>query len=59
MIPNDMTKLANLTMKYPDITDAGLGWSSGKQAAHQIYALLITLGIAIVSGALTGTSLRD
>lgn len=30
------------------------GWSAGKQAVHQLYALLITLGIAVLGGCVTG-----
>ena len=34
------------------------GWSAGKQAVHQLYALLITLAIAIVGGCMTGNIVK-
>ena len=34
------------------------GWSAGKQAVHQLYALLITLGIAIVGGCFVGNCIK-
>ena len=30
------------------------GWSASKQAVHQLYALVITLGVAVVGGCVTG-----
>ena len=34
------------------------GWSAGKQALHQLYALLITLGVAIVGGCAVGSTIK-
>jgi len=33
------------------------GWSAEKQALHQLYALLITLAIAVLGGCVTGQML--
>lgn len=37
---------------------AGLNRTAGQQAAYQLLALVITLGIAIVSGLITGLIMR-
>ena len=34
--------------------DSDTAWTAQEQALHQFYALLVTLGIAIVAGILTG-----
>ncbi|XP_052804715.1 ammonium transporter Rh type B-like isoform X1 [Mya arenaria] len=46
-----------LVQRYPDL-EPGKGWSSGKQGGYQMLALVITLGIAIVGGILTGLLLK-
>ncbi|KAG0724395.1 Ammonium transporter Rh type B-B [Chionoecetes opilio] len=38
--------------------EAGAGYSGAQQALHQLYALLITLAIAIIGGIATGLVLR-
>lgn len=51
------TEFIEFHKKFPDL-DPGHGWSSSKQGANQIFALLITLGIAIVSGLITGVLMK-
>lgn len=50
--PNSETKLAEMRDNYG--ISAGLNRTAGQQAAYQLLALVITLGIAIVSGLITG-----
>lgn len=40
------------------MTPPGLDRTAGQQAAYQLFALAITLGIAIVSGLMTGLMMR-
>ncbi|XP_061935703.1 ammonium transporter Rh type B isoform X2 [Apis cerana] len=54
--PNSETKLAEMRNNY-DIS-AGLNRTAGQQAAYQLLALIITLGIAIISGLITGLIMR-
>lgn len=54
--PNSETKLAEMRDNYG--ISAGLNRTAGQQAAYQLLALVITLGIAIVSGLITGLIMR-
>ncbi|CAK9833826.1 Ammonium transporter Rh type B-B [Anthophora retusa] len=54
--PSSETKLAEIRDNY-DIS-AGLNRTAGQQAAYQLLVLVITLGIAIVSGLVTGLVMR-
>lgn len=50
--PSAEAKLAEMRDNYG--ISPGLNRSAGQQAAYQLLTLLVTLGIAIVSGLLTG-----
>lgn len=43
--------------KFPHLED-GKGWSAIKQGGHQFAALMVTVGIAIFTGAITGLLLK-
>ncbi|XP_015594094.1 ammonium transporter Rh type A isoform X2 [Cephus cinctus] len=55
--PSSEAKLAEIRDDYNRIS-AGFDRTAGEQAAYQLLALLVTLGIAIVSGLITGLILR-
>lgn len=44
----------NIGVVFPARSPDAQGWSAAEQANHQLYTLLITLGISIVGGLLTG-----
>ncbi|XP_012274440.1 ammonium transporter Rh type A isoform X2 [Orussus abietinus] len=54
--PNSEVKLAEMRDNYG--ISAGLNRTAGQQAAYQLLALLVTLGLAVVSGLITGLILR-
>ncbi|XP_076171931.1 uncharacterized protein LOC143148961 isoform X2 [Ptiloglossa arizonensis] len=54
--PNSETKLAEMRDNY-DVSP-GLDRTAGQQASYQLLALAITVGIAIVSGLVTGLMMR-
>ena len=54
MEPGAVIQNTSIVSTTTDMVTPEPGWSSGKQATHQIYALFTTLGIAIVGGAITG-----
>ncbi|CAK9811249.1 Ammonium transporter Rh type B [Anthophora quadrimaculata] len=54
--PSSETKLAEMRDNYG--ISAGLNRTAGQQAAYQLLVLVITLGIAIVSGLVTGLMMR-
>jgi ammonium transporter Rh len=39
--------------------ETGKGWDAGEQAQHQLWALLVTLGISIASGIFVGTLVKS
>ncbi|KAL4218728.1 hypothetical protein ACF0H5_021316 [Mactra antiquata] len=59
MVPADnSTELMDVMKEYPMITEAGIGRSSTTQGGYQMLALVLTLVVSIVGGALTGLILR-
>nr|XP_034184188.1 ammonium transporter Rh type A isoform X2 [Osmia lignaria] len=55
--PNSETKLAEMRDNYGALSP-GQNRTAGQQAAYQLLVLVITLGIAIVSGLVTGLIMR-
>ncbi|XP_017885470.1 ammonium transporter Rh type A isoform X2 [Ceratina calcarata] len=55
--PSSGPRLAEITDNH-GMTPPGLDRTAGQQAAYQLFALAITLGIAIVSGLITGMMMR-
>ncbi|XP_060580401.1 ammonium transporter Rh type B-like [Ruditapes philippinarum] len=55
--PDDITN--EFQRQFPSVdVETGKGWSAGKQGGYQALALAVTLGIAIVSGFITGLILK-
>ena len=52
------TDYVNFNLTNTDYAQGGLGRSAGVQAGYQLAALAVTLGLAIVTGVITGLILK-
>jgi len=53
-VPKEGPAFVNFTLTHGAGFEPGKGWSSGTQGGYQMLALIVTLGIAILGGIITG-----